>query len=118
MKKTMIYLPDELHRWLVREAEGRGTSMAALVREAVSEYRVGGSAEEPRGIAAFIGLIDDPDGPTDVSERVDEYLAEYYREGGQWDQEHGFAPHHAESESRRRPDPGEAESPPDEGGHS
>lgn len=28
MKKTMMYLPEELHRYLAREAESRGTSMA------------------------------------------------------------------------------------------
>ena len=34
MKKTMVYLPDELHKNLKRLAVERDTSMADLVREA------------------------------------------------------------------------------------
>ena len=34
MKKTMIYLPDQLHKNLKRLAVERETSMAALIRDA------------------------------------------------------------------------------------
>ena len=35
MTRTMVYLPDELHRSLKHLAVERGTSMAKLVQEAV-----------------------------------------------------------------------------------
>jgi hypothetical protein len=94
VKKTMMYLPEDMHRWLAGEAEARGTSMAEIVREAVGEYqaKTGTAATPKRGVAAFIGLIDDPDGPTDLVERMDEYEAEYYKPGGLYDQEHGYVP--------------------------
>ena len=34
MKKTMVYLPDQLHKNLKRLAVERDTSMAALIRDA------------------------------------------------------------------------------------
>jgi hypothetical protein len=94
MKKTMMYLPEDMHRWLAGEAEARGVSMAEIVREAVGEYQAKGeTAETPKlGVASLIGLIDVPDGPTDLVERMDEYEAEYYKPGGLYDQEHGYVP--------------------------
>ena len=91
MKKTMMYLPEEMHDFLSEEAERRGVSMAEVAREAIAEYRARSETAPKYNLDAFIGIIDDPDGPTDVSEHVDEYLAEYYKVGGKWDQEHGFA---------------------------
>ena len=41
-----------------------------------------------------LGIIDDDDEETDYASHVDEYLAEYYKVGGKWDQEHGFADPH------------------------
>ena len=89
MKKTMMYLPDDLSRFLAQEASARGVSMAEVAREAISEYR---AARKPTGVGAIIGVIEDDDGPADMSERVDELLDSYYAPGGKWDQEHGFAP--------------------------
>lgn len=93
MKKTMIYLPEEMHRYLARESSERDVSMAEVVREAISEYRTRRLADEPvSGIEALFGCIGDDDSlPADASMRVDELLAEYYAEGGEWDQEHGLA---------------------------
>jgi hypothetical protein len=91
MKKTMMYLPEELHDYLIEESARRGVSMAEIAREAIGEYRVSRQVAPKHNYEALIGCIDD-DGPeTDVSSHVDEYLAEYYKVGGKWDQEHGFA---------------------------
>ena len=40
MPRTLINLEAEDKQWLDAEAKARGVSMAALVREAVHEYRV------------------------------------------------------------------------------
>ena len=44
MARILVDLPDEDIRWLDRLAEEQGKSRAALLREAVSAYRTGGSA--------------------------------------------------------------------------
>lgn len=93
MKKTMIYLPDDVHRYLTREAAERGTSMAELVREAVAEYRTArGTEEEVTGIDALIGCLDDSDFefPHNSSMSVDEVLDDYYAPGGLFEQENGL----------------------------
>jgi hypothetical protein len=90
MKKTMIYLPDELHGYLAREAQEQDTSMAALVREAIAEYRTRKSELEPSDISAIFGCIPDDRPETDFAQRVDEGLSEYFAPGGQWDQENGL----------------------------
>ena len=90
MKKTMMYLEEEMHAYLAQEASRRGISMAEIAREAIAQYRTQ-SAERPTpGIAAVIGLIDTPGPPTNDAERVDELLGEYYGPGGAWDREHGL----------------------------
>ncbi|MDO9556120.1 MAG: CopG family transcriptional regulator [Coriobacteriia bacterium] len=91
MKKTMMYLPEEMHAYLADEAERRGVSMAEIAREAISEYRTRAEAVPRLNLDAFIGIIDEPGPTTDDSEHVDELLDEYYKVGGKWDQEHGFA---------------------------
>ena len=87
----MMYLPEEMHAYLAQEAEKRGVSMAEIAREAIGEYRTRAEAEPKTNYMAIVGIIDDDAGVTDLSEHVDEYLAEYYKVGGKWDQEHGFA---------------------------
>ena len=44
MARILADLPDEDIKWLDRLAEEQGKSRAALLREAVSAYRTGGSA--------------------------------------------------------------------------
>ena len=39
MKRTMVYLPDELHKDIKRLAVERETTMAALLREALEALR-------------------------------------------------------------------------------
>ncbi|HGY10429.1 MAG TPA: CopG family transcriptional regulator, partial [Oceanithermus profundus] len=38
MKKTTVYLPDELDAWLEQLARTKGTSKAELIREALRRY--------------------------------------------------------------------------------
>lgn len=91
MKKTMMYLPDEMHAFLVEEASRRGVSMAEVARTAIAEYSVRRTEAASTGIAALIGFIDDVEGPTNDAEHVDEILEEYFAPGGQWEQENGLA---------------------------
>lgn len=90
MKKTMMYLPEEMHRFLAAEADRRGVSMAEIAREAIAEYRTKAENDSGYDLEAFIGVIAEPGLPTDDSEHVDELLDEYYKVGGKWDQEHGL----------------------------
>lgn len=91
MKKTMMYLPAEMHAYLADEAGRRGVSMAEVAREAIAEYRVRTEQVPKRNYMAIVGIIDDGGLETDFSSHIDEHLAEYYKVGGKWDQEHGFA---------------------------
>jgi hypothetical protein len=94
MKKTMMYLPEELHGFLSEEAARRGVSMAEIAREAISEYRVHAETPPPKDYTSIVGALDDDDPATDYSDRIDEVLAEYYAPGGGWDREHGLADPH------------------------
>lgn len=57
MKKTMMYLPEEMHRFLVRESAARDVSMAEIAREAISEYRTRRESESPPSVGALIGVV-------------------------------------------------------------
>jgi hypothetical protein len=87
MKKTMMYLTDELHRFLVREAADRGISMAEVAREAIGEYRTRQLGARPRGVDSLIGVVVDTDKATDLAERVDEVLAESVSTEAAWERE-------------------------------
>ncbi len=66
-------LDDEVAARLRREARRRNVSVAEVVREAVDAHL---PKSEPGPLSFFaVG-----DGPPDLSERVDEYLAEIYEE--------------------------------------
>ena len=90
MKKTMMYLPEELHRFLVREAEEQGVSMAHVAREAISQYRTRVDEARPQGVAAIVGVVKDSDPGTDLAMQVDETLEEYYGAGGEWERGKGI----------------------------
>jgi hypothetical protein len=73
MKKTMMYLPEELHRFLATEAKARDVSMAQIARDAISEYRSSIRAERPSQVQAIIGVVSD--GPrTDAAAELDAHL--------------------------------------------
>jgi hypothetical protein len=69
VKKTSIYLEPELDRALARLARERGITKAEVIRRALADAV--GPSRRPRLRA--IGVI--AEGPTDVSENVDRYLA-------------------------------------------
>ncbi len=57
MRKTTLYLPNELQRQLQEAARRSGRSQADLLRAAVTAYL----REEPRRLPRFIGAGDDPE---------------------------------------------------------
>lgn len=67
MKRTTVYLPDELKAALERTAAAQGRSEAAVIRGAIAAATAG-QAPRPR-----LPLFDSGD-PT-LTERVDELLA-------------------------------------------
>jgi hypothetical protein len=89
MKKTMMYLPEELHGFLVQEADRRGVSMAAIAREAIADYRVSAKSAPRSSLAVIVGVVDAPGPVTHDARRVDEALAEYFGPEGEWEREHG-----------------------------
>jgi hypothetical protein len=70
MKKTTVYLPDDLGRALKRTAVATGRSEADLIRAGV-ESIVASEAPEPRGPLFSHG---------NIAGRVDELLAEGFGE--------------------------------------
>jgi hypothetical protein len=91
MKKTMMYLPDDMHRYLARESNERGISMAEVAREAIAQYRTRRAEERRPDVASLIGLIEDDLSQADLAVTIDETLADHYAEGGAWEREHGLA---------------------------
>lgn len=91
MKKTMMYLPDEMHGYLARQAEERGVSMAEIAREAISQYRTAHESTVARDYSALIGIMNESGETTDVASHVDEVLDDYFSRQGEWEQEHGLA---------------------------
>ncbi|MBU4556881.1 MAG: ribbon-helix-helix domain-containing protein [Actinobacteria bacterium] len=87
MKKTMMYLPEELHRYLAREAESRGTSMAEIAREAIAEYRTVHTEERAVSVSALVGCIEDDRPETDLALHVDDGLTEFFAPDGAWERE-------------------------------
>lgn len=68
MKKTSIYIDAEIDRALGRRAAAEGTSKAALIREALATAAAPTARAKLRACGVF-------DGPGDLSENVDLYLA-------------------------------------------
>lgn len=69
MRRTTIKLPDELDALLRHKAERRGVTISRITREAIKSYLEGGRR---RLGAAGAGRS----GRTDISERIEEILAE------------------------------------------
>ncbi|CAN5532436.1 type II toxin-antitoxin system antitoxin VapB26 [soil metagenome] len=66
MQKTTVYLPDHLKDAVERLAERRGTSEAAVIREAIERFS---ASDRPRPRGALFASADGT-----ISERVDELL--------------------------------------------
>jgi len=77
MKRTTISLPDELATVVQREARRRRLSVSEVVRQAL-ESQFGLVDGQPRRLP-FVAL--GRSGQTDVSERVEEILAEEWNPG-------------------------------------
>lgn len=77
MKRTTVMLDDEVDARLRREARRRGTTVSALVRDAVEQAY--GPEARPRPALAFIGIGDS--GLGDASERIDDLLLDDLIEG-------------------------------------
>lgn len=70
MKKTSLYLDDEVDRALARRAAEEGVTKAELIRRGLAAMTR--PPRHPRPTA--IGFVDD--GPDDLSANVDRYLSE------------------------------------------
>jgi hypothetical protein len=69
MKRTTVMFPDDVEARLRLEARRRGVPVAEVVREAVERHL---PAPEPGRPLSFFGIGEG--GPSDASERVDEYV--------------------------------------------
>jgi hypothetical protein len=70
--RTQIYLPKRLHRALGETARRRGVSMAQLLREGAEIVLAQATDQVSDPLGNLIGAV--KSGPSDVSERHDEYL--------------------------------------------
>jgi Arc/MetJ-type ribon-helix-helix transcriptional regulator len=71
MRKTTVYLPDELKARLERCAREQGRSEADVIRAALAEYTARNGRPRPR-----LPLVRGTGVPTNIAEHVDELLAE------------------------------------------
>ena len=69
MKRTSLFLDEQLQKQLQKLANARGVSVASLVREAVALYVV---SPNRTGLPSIAGRF--ASGTSDTSERVDELL--------------------------------------------
>ena len=86
-----MYLPDDLHRYLAREARGRGVSMAEIAREAIAQYRQAHEEDRRSEVSPLVGVFGVDVVDAGLSESVDVTLAEYFEPSGTWEQENGRA---------------------------
>jgi hypothetical protein len=69
VKKTSIYLEDDVDRALARRAAAEGTTKAELIRRALTAAAGGALRAKPAARGVFAG-------PADLAERADDHLAE------------------------------------------
>jgi hypothetical protein len=79
MKRTTVFLDEALERRLKQLARREGKSFAQCVREAVAAY-VARPAAGKRPLPGFFGIASE--GEPDLSDRVDEVLAEIWDKQG------------------------------------
>ena len=75
MKRTTIAITDELAIALEAEAQRRGESVSAVVREALEEHLP--ASARNRRVLPFAAVGSSGDGPSDVASNIDEYLEKY-----------------------------------------
>lgn len=71
VKRTTIYLPDDLKAAVERTARAEGRTEADVIREAIADALRRRRRPDPR-----IPLVEDGLGDPSIAERVDELLAE------------------------------------------
>lgn len=71
MRKTMVYLENGQHDFLVRRAQKERRSIAELIREAVDAYMRQSRSDVPD--LSFLGSVEGPPGD-DASERDEEIM--------------------------------------------
>lgn len=76
MVRKQIYIDDDLEQGLKALSASTGRAEAVHVRAALREYlREHGSSPPDRDpLLDLVGLVDDPEGPSDVAEEHDHYL--------------------------------------------
>jgi hypothetical protein len=79
MKRKQIYIDPDQDDELRRLARTRDVSVSVLIREAVAEYlaeqgRPRFERPEDHPLWRIVGIVDDPDVPTDASINLDHYL--------------------------------------------
>jgi Arc/MetJ-type ribon-helix-helix transcriptional regulator len=90
MKRTIIQLTEEQHRFLRELAAEYHVSVSEMVRRSVdalaqNKPRAHSREEIRRRAMAAAGFIKDPNGPHDISVNHDYYLEEIYAEENQDD---------------------------------
>jgi hypothetical protein len=76
--RTLVDLPDDDVQWLDRKANSEGTSRAAVVRQAISQYR---ASEGRKGIERYFDLWKDRDDVGDGLEYQRRLRSEWDRDG-------------------------------------
>ena len=84
MKRTTIMIEEETLLELSQIADERNVSASQLVREALAEYVLAARSEQRsvRPLPSFVGI---GEGPTDLSERAEELLAQHTDLERGWD---------------------------------
>jgi len=70
MRRTSLFLDDQIIKRMQKLARSRGVSFATVVREALAQYAAVG--EPPSGVPSIAGRF--ASGSSETSERVDELL--------------------------------------------
>jgi len=70
MRRTQLYLDDDLWNALHTRARSQGTTISALVREAARERYLGNLDERREAMLAFVGIRKDRTDLPDSSEYV------------------------------------------------
>lgn len=66
MRRTQLYLDDQLWNALHTQARSRKTSISELVREAIRERYLGNHEERRKAMQDFVGSRKDPPGAPDA----------------------------------------------------
>jgi hypothetical protein len=75
VKRKQIHIEPEIEYKVKELAERRGVSESYVIREAIAAYLAGEKADEAENpLLGIIGIVSNPDAPTDGSINHDHYL--------------------------------------------